>query len=167
MILFAVLLMLIAVGLVALHFLLHLRRLNAFSHGVFPAPPPGRYTPMLRLLSEDDAQLVASNKPLARKFRQQRIAIFREYLQCLTRDYARLLGGVRMAMVRSHVDRPDLAAVLARNQVLFALAVCRIEYRLWLHSAGIGKVDVSGLVGAMDALNVQARIVSPVSALAR
>ena len=164
MFLFAALLIFIVFGLVALHFFTHLRRLNALSQGTSGVPAAGRYTPMLRLLSNDDARLVSLNKHLARKFRQQRVAIFRDYLQCLTRDYARLLGGVRLAMVRSHVDRPDLAAALARNQVLFALAVCRIEYRLWLHTAGIGTVDVSGLVGAMDALCVQARIVSPATA---
>jgi len=165
MLLFAAMLLLIVSGLVALHFFTHLRQLSATAQDFAPTPVPGRYKPMLRLLSSDDAHLVSSNKRLAKRFRQQRVALFRDYLRCLTRDYGRLLGGVRLAMVRSKVDRPDLAAALARNQALFALAVCRIEYRLWLHTAGFGTVDVSGLVGAMDVLRTQARmLISPVRA---
>ncbi|MES1260538.1 MAG: hypothetical protein ABUS49_02290 [Acidobacteriota bacterium] len=163
MILFAAILFLIVSGLAALHFVTRLRRLTAISPGLNTTPSAGRYNPMMRLLSTDDAYLVASNKPLAKKFRKQRVAIFRDYLCCLTRDYGRLLAGVRLAMVRSQVDRPDLAAALARNQALFALAVCRIEYRLWLHSAGIGTVDVSAVVAAMDALRTQAKLFTPVS----
>jgi len=54
-----------------------------------------------------------------------------------------------------------LAHALAKNKVLFTLALCRIEYHLLLHRAGIGKVDVSGLVDAMDALRTQVSFLAP------
>jgi len=41
--------------------------------------------------------------------------MFRGYLRCLTKDYARLLSGIREMMVESGVDRPDLAKALVRK----------------------------------------------------
>ena len=45
---------------------------------------------------------------------------------------------------------------LAKNRTMFALAICRIEFSLALHAAGVGTVDVSGLVEAFDHLRQQA-----------
>lgn len=167
MIFFAVMLILIVVGLVALHFSTRLRRLTAMSNQGMQIPSAGRYKPMLRLLSSDDAHLVGSNELMAKNFRRQRVEIFRGYLRCLTKDYGRLLAGIRAAMVQSNVDRPDLAAALFKNEILFTLAICRIEYRLWLHSAGFGTVDVSGVVGAMETLRAQAAVLTPSLSAAR
>ena len=58
-------------------------------------------------------------------------------------------------MAGSGADRPDLARALAKNRMLFSLAVYRIEVRLALHSLGIGTVDISGLVGAFEGLRAQ------------
>jgi hypothetical protein len=118
-----------------------------------------RYRPMLRLLSDEDLQFVPAH--FRSSVRADRRMIFRRYLKCLAKDYARLLAGIRMAMVRSGVDRPELARALAKNRLLFALAVCRIEYRLTLHAAGLGHVDVSGLVEALDALRGQVAAFTP------
>jgi hypothetical protein len=118
-----------------------------------------RYRPMLRLLSDADLQFVPAH--LRSSVRADRRMIFRRYLKCLAKDYARLLAGIRMAMVRSGVDRPELARALAKNRLLFSLAVCRIEYRLTLHAAGLGYVDVSGLVEALDALRGQVAAFTP------
>lgn len=114
--------------------------------------PAGRYHPMLRLLAADDFALSASNPILARDLKTRRISLFRRYLRCLTRDYGRALEGIRLVMVQSGVDRPDLARALVKNRVLFALAICRIEIRLVLFSFGIGRIDVSGVVEAFDRL---------------
>jgi hypothetical protein len=122
----------------------------------------GRYHPMLRLLAEDDFAFVASNPVLYRRLRAERRLLFRGYLRCLTRDYGRLLEGIRLVMVQSQVDRPDLARALARNRVLFAVALCRIEFRLALHWAGVGKVDISGVVEAFDRLREHAGAISTV-----
>jgi hypothetical protein len=50
--------------------------------------------------------------------------------------------------------------VLVRNQVLFAVALCRIDFRLRLYALGIGeaegvKPDVLGLVDAFNVLRGQ------------
>jgi len=158
---FLAILILISTGVPALAFFTRFRRLQVLAQRSSPVAVANRYRPMVRLLSEEDAALVSADKALAKKLRAQRRDIFRSYLNCLTKDYARLLHGVRMAMVRSGEDRPDLARALAKNKILFTLALCRIEYRLLLHQAGLGTVDVSGLVDAIDALRAQVSFLNP------
>lgn len=150
--LFLCALLLIASASMALMFIARVRLLDSVSLSRSRMADAERYRPMLRLLSDDDLGFASQNRALRGKIRAQRRAIFRGYLRCLTKDYARLLAGVRRLMVESGVDRPDLARALARNRVLFALALCRIEIHLRLHALGIGKVDVSGLVEALDTL---------------
>jgi hypothetical protein len=165
--LFVTTLLFIVVGLGGVHFYTRLRRLEAFTFGVAasagPAllPAANRYQPMLRLLSPEDADLVAANKSLAKKLKKQRMQIFREYLTCLSGDYGRLLAGVRSAMASSGIDRPDLAAAVAKNEALFALALCRVEYRLFLHGLGLTAVDVSGLVESIATLRSQVSAFNP------
>jgi hypothetical protein len=158
---FVAMLVLISIGVFALAFFSRLRRLRVIAQANAGCVVANRYRPMVRLLSDEDTAFISANKPMLRKLRTERRQIFRGYLNCLTKDYARLLDGVRLAMVRSGVDRPDLARALAKNKILFTLALCRIEYRLLLHSAGLGKVDVSGLVDAMDALRAQVSFLVP------
>lgn len=151
---------LMAAGGFAVQFAVRLRALGAASTGCQSSGTPvnvaGRYRPMLRLLSEEDLALVASNPKLAKSLRTERQKLFRSYLRCLTKEYGRLLNGIRMVMVQSHVDRPDLARALAKNRAMFALAICRIECRLTMQSMGFGTVDISGVVEAFDRLRESA-----------
>jgi len=123
-----------------------------------------RYRPMLRLLSDEDIDFVAANSVLHRTLKSSRRKLFRSYLRCLTRDYGYLLAGIRAAMTGSGTDRPDLARALAKNRALFALAVYKVEIRLALHSLGLGKVDISGLVDAFEGLRAQVNVLSAAAA---
>lgn len=161
--LFVVTLFVIAFGAAAAQFV---RRLRSLDTPECPSPTlltADRYRPMFRLLSDDDMGFVSSNRKLYSELRTKRRNLFRGYLRCLTRDYSRLLAGVRRAMVQSGMDRPDLARALARNRMLFAIAICKIEFRLALHATGIGAVDVSGLVDALEVLRAQVRVLSAAS----
>lgn len=157
-------LVLIAFGCVGLQFSLKLRSLRSQPAGQIPGSLPllgaDRYRPMLRLLSDEDLAFVSSHGKLQRTLRTRRRNLFRGYLRCLTRDYALLLAGVRQAMVHSGVDRPDLARALAKNRALFAIAICKVEFHLALHATGVGHVDISGLVGALEALRGQVGVLS-------
>jgi len=164
--LFAVLLLLIAVTAIAFPLFFKLRMLRAAESLPASKNMAGRYRPMLRLLSEEDIRFVAANPIAIKVLRSQRRKLFRRYLACLTKDYGKLLAGIRMVMVQSGVDRPDLAKALAKNRALFAIAICRVEFRLALHSAGIGQVDISGVVGAFDALRDQVASFSAAPSLA-
>ena len=158
------LLMSIAAGSALLLFVARMRLLSATFQSQQSLPDANRYKPMLRLLSDSDLEFAASNPKLRGRIRSQRREMFRGYLCCLTKDYARLLSGIRGMMVESAIDRPDLAKALARNRALFALALCRIELHLQLHALGIGKVDVSGLVEALDSLRGAVSVMTPVAA---
>jgi hypothetical protein len=163
-------LLIVAFGLLSWQFFSRMRILRAAARVAEGSAPvivsADRYRPMLRLLSDDDLQFVARNSSLRRTLRSRRRELFRSYLRCLTRDYACLLESVRVVMVRSGVDRPDLARALAKNRILFALAICKVEMRLSLHALGVGRVDVSGLVDALEALRGQVNVFSsaPVTA---
>lgn len=154
-------LILIATSCLGLQFLLKMRSLGPAATKTVSLPAAERYRPMLRLLSDDDLAFVSTDSKLQKELRAKRRALFRGYLRCLTRDYAQVLAGVRQTMVQSGVDRPDLARALVKNRVLFAMAICKVEYRLALHAAGIGHVEIAGLV---DALEVLRRQVSALSA---
>jgi hypothetical protein len=159
-VLFPTALVLIAFGALAWEFLARMRNIRAAETSAIYAVSSDRYRPMLRLLSDEDLAFVPGNTALSRTLRARRRQLFRGYLNCLTRDYAHLLAGVRAAMAASGADRPELARALAKNRMLFACAICKVELRLALHAAGIGKVDVSALVEAMDRMSAQVRAMS-------
>ncbi|HEX4134196.1 MAG TPA: hypothetical protein VHY84_06200 [Bryobacteraceae bacterium] len=160
MFLFIGALFLIVVCFAALRLLLKMRALRSAETTSRTSVAANRYRPMLRLLSNDDFAFLASNSKLLVDLRAKRRALFRAYLGCLTRDYAHLLASVRQAMVHSGVDRPDLARALARNRVLFAIAICKVEFRLMMHATGMGSVEISGLVEALETLRGQVSVLS-------
>ena len=163
--LFAVLL-LIAVVAFSSRFYAQLHLLREAASRPVPRNLAGRYQPMLRLLSDADLKFGAQNAASLKALRAERRTILRGYLACLSKDYASLLAAVWNVMAQSGVDRPDLARALAKNRVLFALAMCKIEFRLAMHWAGGENVEISGLVGAFDALREQVAGFSAVPALA-
>ncbi len=156
-------LVLIAALCIALQLMLKMRILGSARGAGTEVQGADRYRPMLRLLSDEDLAFLPARSPLRNALRARRRALFRGYLRCLTRDYGRLLAGIRHAMAQSGVDRPDLARALAKNRILFAIAICKVEYRLALHAAGIGHVEIGGLVEALDALRSQVSVLTPVA----
>ena len=151
----------IAAGSAFMMFSANVRVLNANIQSRQDLPETERYRPMLRLLSDADLDFASRSPVLRRRIRARRRELFRGYLRCLTKDYARLLSGLRQVMVESGVDRPDLAKALAKNRMLFAIALCRIEVRLQLHRVGVASVDVSGLVEALDSLRGVVNVMTP------
>ena len=117
-----------------------------------------RYRPMFRLLDESDCGFVAAGFPGStnlRRFRAERRSLFRVYLRNLGADHARIVGAIRDLLVESQMDRPDLAKALYRCQLMFALAMISVEFKLQLHALGIGTVDARSLVAAVEGLQLQ------------
>jgi hypothetical protein len=158
--LIAVALLLAAFGALAWQVMPQVQVPHGAEPGSLPVISADRYRPMLRLLSDDDLNFVSANANLRKTLRTRRRELFRAYLRCLTRDYAHLLAGVRYAMVQSGLDRPDLARALAKNRTLFVLAIYKVEFRLALHAVGMGKVEISGLVEAIESLRSQVSVLS-------
>jgi len=129
-----------------------------------------RYRPMERLLNEEDFRFLASqpgfDKRKLRRIRSDRRKVFRGYLACLSRDFSLVGAALRLMMMYSSQDRPDLAGILYKQQALFAVGMLAVQWRLLLHACGLGTVDVRGLVGAMEFMRLELRQMIPAEGVA-
>lgn len=120
---------------------------------------PQRYHPLERLLDENELTRLQAHPAITpkmlRSLRSRRVRIFRGYLKSLSADYGRVCSTVKLLMVQSDQDRPDLADVLVRQRVTFSLRLMMAECRLTLHALGIGGVDVAQLVAALDSMRLE------------
>jgi len=124
-----------------------------------------RYRPMMRLLDGQDLNFLRSQPGytprLATKLRIQRCQIFRGYLRCLSGDFGRVCAAIKVLMLQSRHDRPDLAVALVRYQAIFACGILLVECRLLLFRWGLGAVDVSSLVRMFDIMRRELRTLVP------
>jgi hypothetical protein len=120
---------------------------------------------MERLLNEEDYNFLASqpgfDKRTLRRIRSERRRVFRGYLACLSRDFSLVGAALRLMMMYSTQDRPDLAGILYKQQALFALGMLAVQWRLVLHTCGLGTVDIRGLVGTMESMRLELRQMIP------
>lgn len=127
------------------------------------------YRPMERLLSEEDVEFLKSQPGylpgMEKALRSGRRRIFRAYLRSLATDFNRLHLALRLALLESATDRPDLAAVLVRQKATFFLALAAVHLRLAMHALGLGSVDVRGLVSTVDRMRMELAGLRPSSAL--
>jgi hypothetical protein len=124
-----------------------------------------RYRPMMRLLDGGDLEFLRSQPGftprMATKLRVQRCQIFRGYLRCLNGDFQRVCAAIKILMLQSRQDRPDLAGVLVQHQVLFACGMAMVYFRLFLYRYGVSGVDVSSLVKNFDLMRLELRSLVP------
>jgi len=124
-----------------------------------------RYRPMMRLLDGDDLKFLESQpgftSKMAHNLRVQRCQIFRGYLRCLNTDFQRVCAAIKILMLQSLQDRPDLAGVLIHNQVMFALGMQAVQIRLLLFRYGFCNVDVTDLVKMFDSMRLELRSLVP------
>ena len=123
---------------------------------------PGKYRPMERLLLEEDFRFLSSqpgfSARLGRRFRTERRRVFRAYLRSLSMDFGRVSKACQMLVIHAAEDRGDLAQGIIRQRLLFALGIFGVEGRLLLHAAGVGTVDVHGLVDSLEAMQAQIQV---------
>jgi hypothetical protein len=126
-----------------------------------------RYRPMLRLLAGDDLRYLKQGEGFShsavRKFRAERCDVIRGYLRWLQSDFARVSMALRVLMVQSHHDRPDLAVFLIRQKFAFHMGMAAIEMHLLVYRWGLTRIDVSGVMEAFDALRLELRQLVPSS----
>jgi len=124
-----------------------------------------RYRPMMRLLDGADLEFLSSQPgftpKMATKLRIQRCQIFRGYLRGLSADFGRVCAAIKVLLLQSRNDRPDLAAALMRYQVTFAWGLLTVNVRLVLYRLGVGTVDVSSLVRIFDLMRMELRTLVP------
>jgi hypothetical protein len=126
-----------------------------------------RYRPMMRLLDSGDLEFLRSQAgftpKMESKLRAQRCQIFRGYLRCLEMDFKRVCTALKLVLVQSEQDRPDLAAVLVHHQIMFSSGLLAAHFRLFLYRWGICTVDATALVQIFDVMRVELRNLVPAS----
>ncbi len=126
-----------------------------------------RYRPMMRLLNSDDIAFLRSQPGFTPKMestlRAQRCQIFRGYLRCLDTDFQRICIALKLLLVESAQDRPELSSALIQQQIMFASALLAVNASppLLLSIGGIGTVDVTALVRIFDATRIELRTLVP------
>lgn len=124
-----------------------------------------RYRPMLRLLDEQDFLLLRTQPgftpDMTQRIRLQRCQIFRQYLGSLNSDFQQVVQSLKMLIAQSSQDRPELARVLVRMQILFALGMLLIRLRLVLYRWGLAQVNISPLIGMFDFVREKLRVLAP------
>jgi len=123
------------------------------------------YRPMMRLLDSRDIEFLRSQAGYTRKMesklRAQRCQIFRGYLRCLDMDFTRVCTALKLLLVQSAQDRPDLSAVLVHHRIMFASGLLAVHSRLFLYRWGICTVDVTSLVQIFDVMRIELRTLVP------
>jgi hypothetical protein len=124
-----------------------------------------RYQPMIRLLGEDDVRFLRThrgfNPAMAAEFRRQRCHVFQSYLECLHSDFQRVCMALKIIMVQSRHDRPDLAQLLIRSQRAFVFGLLLVHARVLLYRWGLGSVEVGGLLRLFETARFELRSLVP------
>jgi hypothetical protein len=115
-----------------------------------------RYRAMDRLLSEDDQNFLRSqpgwNRRKEKNFRKARVKILRAYAHQLAADFHKISKAIKLLMVTSEVDRPDLAGLLMKQKFLFVVGMISVEFKLTLYGFGWRSVDVRDLMRTLEAM---------------
>jgi hypothetical protein len=126
-----------------------------------------RYRPMMRLLDSRDVDFLRAQPgftpAMVRRLRSQRAQAFKGYLRCLSLDFSRMCAAIKLLMLQSRRDRPDLAEALVRHQFLFASGMLVVHCRLFAYRLGLGGVDATALVQIFDVMRVELRSMVPVA----
>jgi hypothetical protein len=128
------------------------------------------YRPMMHLLDAGDVEFLRSQPGftpgMAAKLRAERCEVFRGYLRCLRTDFQRVCAALKLLMVHSRYDRPDLASVLIQQQVRFECGMVLVGLRLFLYRWGVCGVDVTDVVKIFDVARLELRRLVPANAAA-
>ena len=127
-----------------------------------------RYRPMVHLLDASDVESLRSQPGftpgMAANLRIERCRIFRGYLRGLHTDFQRVCAALKLLMLHSSYDRPDLAGVLIQQQMMFECGMVMVGFRLFLYRWGLCGVDVTDLVKSFDAMRLELRRLVPATA---
>ena len=128
---------------------------------------PTRYKAMERLLDETDEKFLKSqlrfDRQTEKKFRATRIKIFRGYMHQLSADFERVSKAVKVLMVQSKTDRPDLAGLLMKQQFTFTFAIMTVECKLFLYGLGWRGVDAKALVEPLIEMRSQLQLLAGIA----
>ena len=127
-----------------------------------------RYRPMMHLLDADDMESLRSQPGftpgMAAQLRLERCRVFRGYLRSLRTDFQRVCAALKLLILHSRYDRPDLASTLVLQQVRFECGMVVVGLRLFLYRWGLCGVDVTDLIKIFDLMRLELRRLVPAGA---
>lgn len=129
---------------------------------------PERYCPMMRLLEPDDLEFLRCQPGFTRRMasglRAQRSQIFSSYLRDLDQDFRQVSLALRLILLHSCQDRPDLARALVSQEARFALGMAAVRLRLFLYRYDLCRVDVAGVFKIFDSMRLELQSLVPATA---
>jgi hypothetical protein len=127
-----------------------------------------RYRPMMRLLEPDDLDFLRGQPGftwrMANRLRAQRCHLFRSYLRSLDQDFQHVAMALKLILLHSSEDRPDLTAALIRQEAAFAARMAAVRVRLLLFRWNLCRVDAAGVVKIFDSMRLQLQGLVPAAA---
>jgi hypothetical protein len=124
-----------------------------------------RYRPMVRLLDDEDLIFLRAQRGYTPKMearvRAQRCTTFLAYVRDLDDDFKRVCMALKILILQSPQDRPDLASAVVRNQVVFAYGKLAVRIRVFLYRWSLTSVDVSCLVRPFEQMRLELRRLAP------
>ena len=147
------------------------------SRGRFPKATPewvntlstAKYRPMERLLTDDDFNFVGSQPRVQLENGQEvegATAPHPSNVSALDQDFHRLCDGLRMVMLSSTQDRPDLAVALFKQRVSFTIGLALVRLRIAMHATDWATADIRALVDTLHAVRDQFQQLAPATARA-
>ena len=79
-------------------------------------------------------------------------------------DFNLICKGIKLHMITSEADRSELAGIMMKQQLRFAVGMMYVECKLTLYSLGWNGVDAGGLVHSLDAMRAQLQALSALAA---
>jgi hypothetical protein len=127
------------------------------------------YYPMDNLLTGEDFSFL-SRQPgfdwaLYRKFRKDRLRIFRQYLSRMILDFNRLHLVARVLLSQSEHDQSSMLQKLVWLKIRFSLSVMRAEFRYALCCCGVRALCAGELIAELEELaGLIGRLTPPLTA---
>lgn len=120
---------------------------------------PASYYPMEGLLAEEDFKFFCRQPgfdlSLYRKLRQDRLRIFRQYLNRLILDFNRLHATARAILASSPEDCSEFVTQLIWLKIRFSIAVLRVEANYLLCRFGFRSLAASVLIVRLEEMNAR------------
>jgi hypothetical protein len=126
------------------------------------------YRPLHRLLDPADFEFLRRRgigEARIKKLIVERRGIYRLCLRSLASDFKAVHRTLNMVLIQSRVDRPDLAAELAKQRLTFYRNLMLVEFRLAVHRWGF-KMPSVDLLQPLEVLQTQLRMLAAAGAAA-
>jgi hypothetical protein len=132
------------------------RRINRFMDNTEALFSPSRYRALELVLDEADQNFLQMHSccdaSMKKRFRKIRAGIFRRCLCQLDDDFNRICRAITVLMVASETDRPDLAGIMMKQKLFFAVRMASVECKLVFYGLGWSKVGGRGLITTLDSM---------------